>query len=189
MKKVLNVKNIKNIKNIRSILLTSLAVVLVLISVFTLIVIKSDYSFELKFNNEEFSFFNDETLYFNSAVDIDFAGKGYTTKLNGDKIKNNMTITEDGIYILEISKLIKHYSVTIKIDSNPDIYLIDNGGNIIHNYLSNCNPFKVVKTSDDISVYVNNIAYTNDTVIDEANNYLVTTDDNIYTVNIISLDN
>lgn len=189
MKKVLNVKNIKNIKSIRNIILTSLAVVLVLISVFTLIVIKSDYSFELKFNNEEFSFFNDETLYFNDAVDIDFAGKGYTTKLNGDRIKENMTITEDGIYILEISKLLKHYSVTIKIDSNPDIYLVDNGGKVIHNYLSNCNPFKVVKTSDDVSVYVNNIVYTNDTVIEEANNYLVTTDKSIYTVNIINLDN
>lgn len=179
MKKFLNAKNI---------ILTILALVLIVSVVFTFIIVKSDYSFELKFNDEELNFFDGETLYFNNSVNIDFDGKGYTTKLDDNKFKNGITLDEDGTYTLNIRKLLKNYSITIKIDSNPDLYLVDSDGNVIHNYLSNSNPFKVVRNSEDINIYINNMVYTDDVVVLDAGNYIVSTDDDSYTVNILEIN-
>lgn len=179
MKKFLNIKNI---------ILTILVIVLIVTVVFTFIIVKSDYSFKLEFNDEELDFFDGETLYFNDPVSIDFDGSGYTTKLNDDKFKNGITLDKDGKYTLHICKLLKNYSVNIEVDSNPDLYLVDSDGNVIHNYLSNSNPFKVVRSSDDINVYVNNMVYTDDVIVLDAGNYVVSTDDDSYTVNILEIN-
>ncbi len=179
MKKFINTKNI---------ILTILAIVLVISVIFTFIIVKSDYSFELKFNEEELDFFDEETLYFNDAVNIDFEGSGYIVKLNDDKFKNSITLDEDGTYILDISKLLKHYSITIEVNSASDLYLVDNDGNVIHNYLSNSNPFKIVRSSSDINVYVNNMVYTDNILVEESGNYIISTDDDLYTVNILEMN-
>jgi len=179
MKKFLNIKNI---------ILTVLAIVLIVSVVFAFIIMKSDYSFQLKFNNEELDFFDGETLYFNGVVDIDFDGSGYTAKMNSDKFKNSITLEEDGTYTLSIRKLLKRYSITIEVNSNPDIYLVDNDGNTIHNYLSNSEPFKVVRSSADINVYINNMVYTDDVTVLDTGNYVVSTDDDSYTVNILEIN-
>lgn len=177
----------KKILNTKSIILTTLALVLIVSLAFTLIVVKSDYSFQLKFNDEELNFFDGETLYFNNTVNINFDGSGYTAKLGRDRFKNDITLSEDGTYVLKISKLLKHYTIPIVVNSNPDLYLVDNDGNVIHNYLSNTNSFKVVRNIKDINVYVDNMVYTDDTILDEAGNYLVSTDDEKYTVNILEI--
>lgn len=179
MKKFINTKNIT---------LTILALVLIVSVVFTFIIVKADYSFKLKFNNEELNFFDGETLYFNDAVNIDFAGSGYKTKLNNDKFKNDITIDEDGTYKLSIRKLLKKYLITIKVDNSPDFYIVDSEGNTIHNYLSNSNPFKIIRGNKDTNIYVNNMIYTDDIVILDAGNYVVSTDDELYTVNILEIN-
>lgn len=179
MKKLLNMKNI---------ILTILGLGLIISVAFTFIIVKADYSFEIEFNNEQLDFFDGETLYFNDEVNINFEGSGYTTKLNGDKFKNDITIDKDGTYSLDINKLLKHYSITIKVDNTPDLYLVDNDGNVIHNYLSNSNPFKIVRSSSDINVYVNNMVYTDNILMEEAGNYIVSTDDESYTVNILEIN-
>jgi|GEM_PF-3442226 len=179
MKKFFNVKNI---------ILTVFATILIFSVAFTLTIVKADYSFDLKFNNEELNFFDGETLYFNDAVNLDFVGSGYTTKLNGDNFKNNITIDEDGTYTLSLRKLLKNYLITIEVNTNPDFYLVDKEGNIIHNYLSNSNPFKVIRSNDDINVYVNNMVYNDDVLVLDTGNYVVSTDDDTYTVNILEMN-
>jgi hypothetical protein len=178
----------KKIFNMKNTIFTILALVIIVSVVFTFIIVKADYSFEIKFNNEQLNFFDGETLYFNDAVNLDFAGSGYTTKLNGDKFKNNITIDEDGTYTLSIRKLLKDYLITIEVNTNPDFYLVDKEGNIIHNYLSNSNPFKVIRSNDDINVYVNNMVYNDDVLVLDAGNYVVSTDDDSYTVNILEIN-
>jgi len=179
MKKLLNTKNI---------ILTIVTLVIIVLVVFTIIIVNSDYSFKLKFNNEELNFFNKETLYFNDKVDINFDGSGYTAKLNNDKFKNDITLSEDGTYVLKLNKLLKNYTITIEVNSNPNLYLVDNDGNVIHNYLSNTNPFKIVKSGNNINAYINNMIYTDDTVVTEAGNYVVSTDDDSYTVNVLEIN-
>ena len=179
MKKILNTKNI---------ILTTLALVLIVSLVFTLVVVKSDYSFKLKFNDEELNFFDGETLYYSEAVNVNFEGSGYTTKLEGKKFKDDITIDKDGKYTLTINKLLKKYSIVIEVNSNPEVYLVDDSGKEIHNYLSNSNPFKVVRNSEDVNIYINNMVYNEESMVEEEGNYIVSTDDDSYTVNILEIN-
>lgn len=179
MKKLLNAKNV---------ILTILAFVLIVSVVFTFIIVKSDYSFKLKFNDEELNFFDGETLYYSDAVNINFEGDGYITRINNKKFKNDITLEKDGKYTLTLHKLLKKYSIAIEVNSNPEVYLVDSAGNEIHNYLSNSNPFKIVRNSDDINIYINNMVYSEESMVEEEGNYIVSTDDDSYTVNILEIN-
>lgn len=182
MKKISKKKKLAIIKVV-------LLIVLLAVVLFALIVWRSDYSFKLKFNNEQLNFFNGETLYYNENVNIAFSGNGYTTKIGNSKFSKSTTLKKDGTYKLNIHKFFKSYSVVIKVEKNPSLYLVNKDGEVIHNYLSNSQPFKIVKGSDAANVYINNMTYTPDTLIEDSDNYLVSTDEDAYTVNILSVKN
>lgn len=96
-------------------------------------------------------------------------------------------IPRDG-NVRAINKLLKKYSIVIEVNSNPEVYLVDDAGKEIHNYLSNSNPFKVVRNSEDVNIYINNMVYNEESMVEEEGNYIVSTDDDSYTVNILEIN-
>jgi hypothetical protein len=159
--------------------------IVVLASLFSTVIFKSDYTFNLKFNNDDMAFFNNETLYFSGPTKINFIGKGYTLKLNGKKIDYSTSLNKDGVYNLKISKYFKHYSLTVTINSKADFYLVDANGKEIHNYLSNTKAFKIVKINTKSTLYLNNNSYIENTLVNKFGDYVVSTKESRYDINIL----
>lgn len=179
----------KFLKKKKKIIFLVLGIILILTCASAFVILRSNYSFELKFNDEKISFFNKETLYFNGKVNVVFTGNGYTTKLDKKEFKKTVSITKDGSYKISFHKLLKNYYIILKVESKPDFYLVDQDNNVIHNYLSNSSPFRIIKNNDKANIYLNNVTYKENTVIEKNDNYIVGTDSEIFTVNILNIKN
>lgn len=151
------------------------------------IVVKTaNYDLTLKFNDNELRFFNNEGLYFDKDVTIDCESNGYKVKVNGEKVKKNFTLKE-GNYVVTFKKYFKEYTLNINVDYEPDVYFVDEDGNMIHNYLSNDKEFYVKTSSAEEVVLINNAKYTGEKIEKEAH-YEVLSTSGTYNINILDLE-
>lgn len=169
------------------IIITIIFAILILFIVLFFIIKNANYKLDLTFNDEFIQFLNKETLYYHDDVNIDIGSSTYKMKVNGKRISHKPITLNSGKYKISFSKYFVKYTIYLDIDYDRSVFIVDEDGKEIHNYLSNTKPFYIKKALDDIRLTLDNIDYQGELIVDY-NNYLIQGNDELYNVNILDIN-
>lgn len=148
------------------------------------VVIFTDYSLKIKFDNNDINFFENEELYFSSDISMNCIQKGYNIFVDGKRKNSNSFILREGIHTVKLQKHFNRYIIKVNIDYTPNVMFVDKDGEMIHNYLSNNKPFMIKVDNIDSLTLVDNVDYDGSLISDEGN-YSVLVDGVNYNINIL----